>query len=158
MWDKVPVPPLFGVEYKIDRTYISMSPIVNLSKPYVKELTISSRSHISDFYLRVNTPKPFHFWDEESIDKVLNLINIHIEEEKIEKEAKKVRSKQAQKDILLAIKELLKDNPNLVLTEEESWSDAEIEVQFNGKWIGVIEVTDFSYVALPDLYKQLDVN
>jgi hypothetical protein len=151
-WDSSP--PLFGVEYKIDKTYIRMSPIVNLSKPYEERITIKS-SNSGDTYVQINTPKPFHFWNEESIDEVLSLINIHLEQEEKQKVEREVRRKQTRKDILLAVKELLKDNSNLVLKGEESWSEAEIEVQYEGKWVGVIEMTDFSYVALPELYKQL---
>lgn len=73
----------------------------------------------------------------------------------IDMKAREVRRTEARKQILLSIQELLKDNSNLVLKGEESWEEAEIEVQFNGKWVGFIEITDFAQVALPELYKHL---
>lgn len=154
VWNSIPLPPMFGVTYKVDKNYIHTSPIVDISLPFDSSITIKE-GWGEELYLSVNTPRPFHFWNEDSVEEVLALINTHIEQQEIDKKAREERREQAQKDILLSIEELLKGNPNLVFKKGDSWSMSEIEVQFEGKWVGVIELTNFAQVALPELYKQL---
>lgn len=154
VWNKVPVPKLFGVEYKVDKDYIRMSSIVDICHPFNNFITIKEGIY-GNLYLKVNTPRPFHFWNEDSISEVLTLINTHIEQQEIYRKAREERREQAHKDILESTEELLKGNPNLVFKKGDTWSKSEIEVQFEGKWVGSVELSDFVQVALPDLYKQL---
>lgn len=83
VWDILPLPPLFGAEYILDKKHNRCSSLISLTEPYEENATLCVGAY-GVVYIRVNTPRPFHFWNEESVElnNVWALIDTHKEQVK----------------------------------------------------------------------------
>jgi len=147
VWDKVPVPPLFGVVFS--KTYKGLNGIYSIKEPFE-----STEIEVSSDRVYINLPNPFILCDSDK-ERIQQAIDEYETRTKAKFEARRVKLNKANKEALIRLQDYVKDNPCMKLENKYGGNELptySLVLKVEGGQDFNLKASEFAQKVWPELW------